>query len=170
MLITSGLCHGWAAVCVGLHSSTDTGIASDALFRPAPNISVLEYGDCLIHTVLYCLSLISYVVVALTGDIKYSSPAPVRLLPWLIPIAPGISRCFSWMRLIVRMFLGSQIIVTATVRASAGPPVQAAFADTISASPGICLMDCLLPFADIDLSFHVSCAPYHFQNSDNCSR
>lgn len=170
MLIASGLCHGWAAVCVGLHPTVDTGITADALFRSASDIPVLKYGDCLVHTVLNRLPLISYIVITLSCDVECSSPAPVRLLPWLIPIAPGISRCFSWMRLIVRMFLGSQIIVTATVRASAGPPVQAAFADTISASPGICLMDCLLPFADIDLSFHVSCAPYHFQNSDNCSR
>lgn len=170
MLITSRLCHGRAAVCIGLHPAADTGITTDTLFRSASNVPVLEYGDCLVHAVLYCLSLVSYIVITLAGDIECSSPAPVRLLPWLIPIAPGISRCFSWMCLIVRMFLGSQIIVAFSVRASAGPPVQAVLADAISASPRICLVNCLLPFADIDLSFHVSCAPYHFQNSDNCSR
>ena len=170
MLITSRLCHGWAAVCIGLYPAADAGVTADPPFRSAPDVSVLEYGDCLVHTVLNRLPLISYIVITLSCNVECSATAPVRLLPWLIPIAPGISRCFSWMRFVVRMLLGSQIIVAFSVRASAGPPVQAVLADAISASPRICLVNCLLPFADIDLSFHVSCAPYHFQNSDNCSR
>lgn len=162
MLIASGLRHGRAAVCIGLHPTADTGITADTLFRSASDVPVLEYGDCLVHTVLYCLSLVSYVVVALAGDIECSAPAPVRLLSRLIPVTPIISRLFSRMRLIVRMFFGSQIIVTFSVRASAGPPVQAAFADTISASPGICLVDFLLPFVNIDLSLYVSYTPCRF--------
>ena len=162
MLITSRLRHGRAAVCIGLYPAADTGVTADPPFRSAPDVSVLEYGDCLIHAMFYCLSLVSCIIITLSCDVECSSPAPVRLLPWLIPIAPAFSRCFSRMRLIVRMFLGSQIIVTATVRASAGPSVQAAFADTISASPGICLVDFLLPFVNIDLSFHVSYTPCHF--------
>lgn len=81
MLITSRLRHGRAAVCIGLHPAADTGITADTLFRSASDVPVLEYGDCLVHTVLYCLSLVSYIVITLSCDIECSATAPVRLLP-----------------------------------------------------------------------------------------
>lgn len=113
-----------------------TFLTADTIHHTAPYIPVLEDTDICKQAVFYHLPLVFYKVRTVGYLVEISSPAPVRLLPGLVPVRPPFARRLIRMRCVIWIYLCPVIVPAPSIRTSLLDHQYRQFLQTQSAQVG----------------------------------